>query len=81
MSDEAKRRDWSDAQKASTEADILARKVADLERKLSGLQEAADGLWYCLRHLRRVDASEIADAVDDYTAARDDAETPFDPNR
>jgi hypothetical protein len=81
MSDSANRRDWTEAQKASAEADLLARKVAHLERNLSALREAADGLWYCLRHLRRVDASEIAEAVDDYTEARDQSETPFDPNK
>ena len=75
------RRDWTDAQKANAEVALLAVKVVDLERKLAGLREAGDGLWYCLRHLKRVSADEIAEAVEDYTEARDKAETPFNPNK
>lgn len=75
------RRDWTDAQKANAEAALLIAKVADLEHKLAGLREGGDGLWYCLRHLKRVSADEIADAVEDYTEARDKAANPFNPNK
>jgi hypothetical protein len=81
MTDQANRRDWSEVQKAEAQVDILTRRVSDLEHKLAGLREGGDGLWYCLRHLKRVSADEIADAVEDYTEARDKAANPFNPNK
>ena len=70
------RRDWTDAEKARAEVEILAAKVNNLQHRLAGLREAADLLWYCLRHKGRISASEIAEAVEEYTEARDIADSP-----
>jgi hypothetical protein len=48
----------------------LRGRVEALERYNEGMREAGDELWYCLRHMGRVSASEVSDAVDDWKEAR-----------
>lgn len=80
MSNPADRKAWTDLQEAEAEVDILTRRVADLETKLSTLREAADDLWYYIRHRAKTsNADFFTEAVDDYTVARDISFKPFNP--
>jgi hypothetical protein len=52
---------------------LLAAKDArinQLERQVSALREAGDGLWYVIRHEGRVDAAERTEAIEDWQEAR-----------
>ena len=79
MDKPAARRAWTDLQKAEAQVDILTRRVADLETKLSTLREASDDLWYCIRHRAKTSPADFAEAVDDYTVARDISFKTFNP--
>ena len=45
-------------------------RIKQLEERLEGIREAGDGLWYCIRHAKKVDPQELIDAVEDWQEAR-----------
>jgi FtsZ-binding cell division protein ZapB len=47
--------------------DDQAKKIQELEAKVSALREAGDDLWYCLRHRNE----DPADAISEWTEVRD----------
>ena len=52
---------------------LLAAKdarIRQLEERLEGMREAGDQLWYCIRHAKRIDPSELTDAVEEWQEAR-----------
>ncbi len=52
---------------------LLAAKdarIRQLEERLEGMREAGDQLWYCIRHMKRIDSSELTDAVEEWQEAR-----------
>jgi hypothetical protein len=52
---------------------LLAAKdarIKQLEERLEGMREAGDQLWYCIRHAKRIDPSELVDAVEEWQEAR-----------
>jgi hypothetical protein len=62
-----------DAFKALHQGNLLAAKdarIKQLEERLEGMREAGDQLWYCIRHAKRIDPSELLDAVQEWQEAR-----------
>lgn len=62
-----------DAFKALHQGNLLAAKdarIRQLEERLEGMREAGDQLWYCIRHAKRIDPSELVDAVEEWQEAR-----------
>jgi hypothetical protein len=62
-----------DAFKALHQGNLLAAKdarIKQLEERLEGMREAGDQLWYCIRHAKRIDPSELVDAVQEWQEAR-----------
>jgi hypothetical protein len=52
---------------------LLAAKdarIRQLEERLEGMREAGDQLWYCIRHAKRIDPSELTEAVEEWQEAR-----------
>ena len=52
---------------------LLAAKdarIKQLEERLEGMREAGDAIWYCVRHAKRVDPSELQDAIEEWKEAR-----------
>ena len=52
---------------------LLAAKdarIRQLEERLEGMREAGDQLWYYIRHAKRIDPSELTDAVEEWQEAR-----------
>jgi hypothetical protein len=45
-------------------------RIKQLEERLEGMREAGDQLWYCIRHAKRIDPSELVDAVQEWQEAR-----------
>jgi hypothetical protein len=45
-------------------------RIKQLEERLEGMREAGDALWYCIRHAKRIDPSELVDAVQEWQEAR-----------
>ena len=45
-------------------------RIKQLEERLEGMREAGDQLWYCIRHAKRIDPSELVDAVEEWQEAR-----------
>jgi hypothetical protein len=45
-------------------------RIRQLEERLEGMREAGDQLWYCIRHAKRIDPSELTDAVEEWQEAR-----------
>lgn len=64
----ALRKELAEAQENSH---ILNEATAKALKPTEALREAGDALWYCLRHLNRIDAEEIAEAIEDWQEARD----------
>ena len=55
---------------------LLAAKdarIKQLEERLEGMREAGDAIWYCVRHAKRVDPSELQDAIEEWKEARNHA--------
>ena len=62
-----------DAFKSLHQGNLLAAKdarIKQLEERLEGMREAGDGLWYCVRHAKRVDPAELIEAIEDWQEAR-----------
>jgi hypothetical protein len=62
-----------DAFKSLHQGNLLAAKdarIKQLEERLEGIREAGDQLWYCIRHAKRIDPSELVDAVQEWQEAR-----------
>ena len=62
-----------DAFKALHQGNLLAAKdarIRQLEERMEGMREAGDQLWYCIRHAKRIDPSELVDAVQEWQEAR-----------
>ena len=62
-----------DAFKALHQGNLLAAKdarIKQLEERLEGMREAGDAIWYCVRHAKRVDPSELIEAIEDWQEAR-----------
>jgi hypothetical protein len=62
-----------DAFKSLHQGNLLAAKdarIKQLEERLEGMREAGDQLWYCIRHAKRIDPSELVDAVQEWQEAR-----------
>ena len=64
----ALRKELADAQENNH---LLNEATAKALKPTEALREAGDALWYCLRHLDRIDAEEIAEAIEDWQEARD----------
>jgi len=45
-------------------------RIRQLEERLEGMREAGDQLWYYIRHAKRIDPSELTDAVEEWQEAR-----------
>jgi hypothetical protein len=45
-------------------------RIRQLEERVEGIREAGDQLWYCIRHAKRIDPSELVDAVQEWQEAR-----------
>ncbi len=45
-------------------------RIKQLEERLEAMREAGDILWYCVRHAQRIDASELVEALDEWSKAR-----------
>ena len=45
-------------------------RIRQLEGRLEAMREAGDAIWYCVRHAKRVDPSELIEAVEDWQEAR-----------
>jgi hypothetical protein len=63
----------SAAMGAMHQGNLLAAKdarIKQLEERLEGMREAGDAIWYCVRHAKRVDPSELQEAVEDWKEAR-----------
>ena len=48
-------------------------RIRQLEGRLEAMREAGDAIWYCVRHAKRVDPSELQEAVEDWQEARNHA--------
>jgi hypothetical protein len=62
-----------DAFKSLHQGNLLAAKdarIKQLEERLEGMREAGDAIWYCVRHAKRVDPSELIEAIEDWQEAR-----------
>jgi hypothetical protein len=65
-----------DAFKALHQGNLLAAKdarIRQLEERMEGMREAGDQLWYCIRHAKRIDPSELVEAVEEWQEARNNA--------
>jgi len=58
------------------EVDRLRIEIQKLRRKVSGMREAGDLLWYSLRHYSREKEAERQDAMDDWREARQEGGQP-----
>ena len=66
----------SAAMGALHQGNLLAAKdarIKQLEERLEGMREAGDAIWYCVRHAKRVDPSELQDAIEEWKEARNHA--------
>lgn len=54
------------------QSELMAKdaEIDKLRHQVEALREAGDSMWYCFRHLKRVNKSEIEDAIDDWNYAR-----------
>ena len=64
----ALRKELADAQE---NYHLVNEATAKALKPTEALREAGDALWYCLRHLARIEAEEIAEAIEDWQEARD----------
>ena len=65
-----------DAFRSLHQGNLLAAKdarIKQLEQYLESMREAGDAIWYCVRHGKRVDPSELQEAVEDWQEARNNA--------
>ena len=65
-----------DAFNSLHQGNLLAAKdarIKQLEERLEGMREAGDAIWYCVRHAKRVDPSELQEAIEDWQEARNNA--------
>ncbi|NBR43355.1 MAG: hypothetical protein EBU04_11040 [Verrucomicrobia bacterium] len=65
-----------DAFNSLHQGNLLAAKdarIKQLEQYLEGMREAGDAIWYCVRHAKRVDPSELQEAIEDWQEARNNA--------
>jgi len=60
---------------AHAQNELLAAnvRIRQLEGRLEAMREAGDAIWYCVRHAKRVDPSELQEAVEDWQEARNHA--------
>ena len=60
---------------AHAQNELLAAnaRIRQLEGRLEAMREAGDGIWYCVRHAKRVDPAELVEAVEDWQEARNHA--------